>query len=69
MGFRICSMAKKEHPEMPEINRNLSKPKAPSVNALLLLENCLKAINLLSKYHFGFNNRKSQFQASIASAP
>ena len=43
--------------------------KAPSVNALPLLENCLKAINLLSTYYFGFNTTKSQFQASIVSAP
>ena len=30
-----------------------------------LPENCLKATNLLSKYHFGFNNKKSYFQASV----
>ena len=25
LGFRICSMAKNENPEMPEIHRKLSK--------------------------------------------
>ena len=39
-GFRICSMAKTENPETTEINRKLSKSKAPSVNAVPLLENC-----------------------------
>ena len=42
-GFCIfgCSMAKNENPEMLEINRKLSKSKKePSVNLLLLLENC-----------------------------
>ena len=32
---------------------------------LPLPANCLKATNLLSKYHFGFNNKKSYFQASM----
>ena len=36
--------------------------KPPSFKALPLLENCYKAINLLSTYHFDFNNRKSQFK-------
>ena len=29
----------------------------------------LKRYHLLSKYHFGFNNKKNHFQASIVSAP
>ena len=33
-------MAKIENPEMPEMNRKLSKSKGPSVNTLMLLENC-----------------------------
>ena len=28
----------------------------------------LKATSLLSKYHFGFNNKKSYFQAPIVKA-
>ena len=39
-GFHICSMAKNENPETPEINRKLLNQKTPSVNALPLLENC-----------------------------
>ena len=39
--------------------------KTPSVNGLPLLENCLKAINLLSKHHFGFNKKENHFQALI----
>ena len=42
--------------------------KALSVNGVLL-ENCEKAINLLSTYHFGLNNRESQFQVLIVRAP
>ena len=42
--------------------------KALSVNGVLL-ENCEKAINLLSTYHFGLNNRESQFQVSVVRAP
>ena len=61
-------MAKNENPETPEINRKLSKSKRPSLNALMLLENCWKAIKFLSTYHFVFNNKKSQFQGSIVSA-
>ena len=30
-GFRICSMAKNENPETPEINRKLSKSKKSPV--------------------------------------
>ena len=56
-------MEKKENPETSEIDRKLSKSKGLSVNAFMLLENCQKAINSLSTYHFGFNNKKSQFQA------
>ena len=36
--------------------------KAPSVNLLLLLENCQKALTLLCKYNFGFNNKKATFK-------
>ena len=36
-------MDKNENPEMPEIYRKLSKSKAPSVNALMLLEKLLKS--------------------------
>ena len=61
-------MAKNENTETPEINRKLSKSKGPSVNVLILLEDYRKTINLLSTYHFGFNNKKSQFQASIVRA-
>ena len=41
-GFRICSMAKSENLEMPEINRNLSKPKNTYCQWLPLLENSKK---------------------------
>ena len=33
--------------------------RAPSVKGLPLLENYQKAITLLSKYNFGFNNKKA----------
>ena len=36
--------------------------KAPSVNLLPLLENCYKAITLLSKYNFDFDNKKATFK-------
>ena len=36
--------------------------KAPSVNLLSLLENCQKAVTLLCKYNFGFNNKKATFK-------
>ena len=56
---------KNENTETPEINtQSFLNQKVPIVNGVLLLENC----NLLSTYHFGINNRKSQFQASIVSA-
>ena len=61
-GFRICSMAKNENPEMLEINRKLCNSKKHQVNLLLLLENCQKAVTLLFKYNFGFNNKKATFK-------
>ena len=33
-----------------------------SVNLLSLLENCQKAVTMLCKYNFGFNNRKATFK-------
>ena len=53
---------------MPEINRKLSKLKTPIVLRLPLLENCWKAINLLPKHDFRFNNQKSHFKAIIVNA-
>ena len=32
-------------------------------------KNFQKEINLLSKYHFGFNNKKNHYKTSIESSP
>ena len=62
-GFLNMLYGKKQNLEMPEINRKLFKSKkAPTVNLLLLLENCYITISLLSNYNFGFNNKKTTFK-------
>ena len=33
------------------------------------IKNFQKEINLLSKYHFGFNNKKNHYKTSIESSP
>ena len=65
-GFLNMLYGKKQNLEMPEINRKLFKSKkAPSVNLLLLLENCYITISLLSNYNFGFNNKKITFKLKV----
>ena len=39
--------------------------RAPSVNGLPLIENPKKAIILLSKYNFDFNNKKATFKLQL----
>ena len=71
-GFRVFEYALRQKTKTWKYWKPIESflnQKAPIVNALPFLENCLKPINLLSTYHFGFNNRKSQFQASIVNAP
>ena len=67
-GFQICSMAKNENPEMPEIHKRLHTLRKKHYQWLSLLENCYKATNLLSKFHSDFNNKKGHFQASMLSS-
>ena len=71
-GFRVFEYAVRQQTKTRKCRKSTQSflnQKVPSVNALPLLQNCLKVINLLSTYHFGFNTRKSQFQASIVNAP
>ena len=61
----MCSVVKNENLDMPEINRNLSKWNKHPVLTINITGNCLNVTNLLFQYHFGFNNKKSYFQASM----
>ena len=60
-GFSNVPNGKNENPEKPEINRKLSKSKKQPVLPFTV-ENCYKAITLLSKYNFGFNKKKVTFK-------
>ena len=59
-GYVLCQ--KEENLEMPEINRKLSKSKKHRVLTFTVTIKLLKAIPLLSKYNFGFNNKKATFK-------
>ena len=62
-------MAKNENPETPEVDRKLSKSmKHPVLTVYHFSKTAKKAIDLLSKYHLGFNYQKSRFQTIIVNA-
>ena len=62
-GFSNVLYGKKQKPRKAQNQQKAFKiKKALSINGLPLLENCWKAISLLSKYNLGFNNKKALFK-------
>ena len=59
----MCSMVKNENRKRRKSTESFLNKKIRSVNDYHY--QCLNATNLLSNYHFGFNNKKSYFQTSM----
>ena len=71
-GFRVFEYALWQKAKTRKCRKStegfLNKKKHSSLT-VAITRKLLKATNLLSKFHFGFNNKKSHFQASMLSLP
>ena len=61
-GFRVFVYGLWQKAKTRKCRKSTEKKNIKGVNLLSLLENCQKAVTLLCKYNFSFNNKKATFK-------